>query len=52
MAVSEEIGKTVRMAIAKRRRTARLICILLTVGAIAGAVLLIVNGGAVSMTIG
>ncbi|MFI8106494.1 hypothetical protein [Streptomyces sp. NPDC086023] len=52
MSVSEEIGRTVRMAIAKQRRTARLICILLAVGAIAGAVLLIINGGEFSVTVG
>lgn len=51
MSVSEEIGRTVRMAMAKRHRTARLVCILLTVGVVVGALLLLGNGGGVSVVI-
>jgi hypothetical protein len=42
MSVSRETGRTVRFAIARRNRTARLVALVVTVGAVV-AVLLIVS---------
>lgn len=50
MSVSKETGRTVRFAIARKRRTTRLLAIVLTVGAVL-AVLLIVSRP-VHLTIG
>ncbi|MFD3456052.1 hypothetical protein ACFWVC_28220 [Streptomyces sp. NPDC058691] len=50
MMLGKEWWRTVRYAIKEERRTARLISILVTVGVIAGALIVIGNG--VTVTIG
>ena len=50
MSVSKETGRTVRFAIAGERRTARLLAIVLTVGAV--LVLVLIVSRPVHLTIG